>query len=258
MIHFDISIENGVIVGFVCDACGVKGLAIQVEHHTSLWPPRGWSCPFGVDGEKLGPHACSEACQRVVDRKIEAETGRLNLHDSHAAWEVRPWRMRERDTGQRVTAKPEALAGVDDRMRASGLLPAEHIDPPVVRRKVKIEARPREEGPPRTGLSDGPPLPDRSRPYFELPPERRPRAAGKVVYFVQAGEGGPVKIGVSGDVEARVRSLQVAHAAELKVIGTRPGTARDEARLHAELAEHRIRGEWFNPTAAVLAAATGM
>ena len=76
-----------------------------------------------------------------------------------------------------------------------------------------------------------------------------------MIYFIQAGEGGPVKIGHGEDPEARRKALQTGNPAELRIIGTHPGGAREEEMVHAALAEWRIRGEWFEPDEVVLSAA---
>ena len=71
--------------------------------------------------------------------------------------------------------------------------------------------------------------------------------------MIQAGEGGPIKIGKANDLPKRLAGLQTANPSELRVIGWHPGkTYRFEGRLHTELAAHRIRGEWFHPHPDVL------
>ena len=65
------------------------------------------------------------------------------------------------------------------------------------------------------------------------------------VYFIRAGEDGPVKIGHATDVLARLADLQVAHHAELKLAREIPGGLAEEAWLHRRFCSLRIRGEWF-------------
>ncbi len=68
------------------------------------------------------------------------------------------------------------------------------------------------------------------------------------VYFIQAGDSGPVKIGKTNDVNKRLRALQTAHADTLHVRHVlNDVSAVMETRLHERFAEHRIRGEWFKP-----------
>lgn len=87
--------------------------------------------------------------------------------------------------------------------------------------------------------------------------------AGKVatqgaVYFVQAGDNGPVKIGHSrGDIETRIQGMQIHNHEELRLLGVRPGTMSLEKRIHRTLAAHHLRGEWYRPRPEVLAAAMG-
>lgn len=75
------------------------------------------------------------------------------------------------------------------------------------------------------------------------------------VYFVQAGENGPIKIGYASDVAKRIGHLQTSAPDRLCVLSVMDGGEAEEKALHAELAAHRRLGEWFNPTAEVLAAA---
>lgn len=73
------------------------------------------------------------------------------------------------------------------------------------------------------------------------------------VYFVQAGEDGPIKIGYAGNVAARVADLQVACPQELRFLAMlAEGTKADEAKFHLEFAADLVRGEWFNPSPALL------
>ena len=68
------------------------------------------------------------------------------------------------------------------------------------------------------------------------------------VYFLQAGDGGPIKIGFTkGKPEARVRSLQTASPLKLILIGVVSGSNIEEKLLHHHLRSHRIAREWFHP-----------
>lgn len=75
------------------------------------------------------------------------------------------------------------------------------------------------------------------------------------VYFVQAADGGPVKIGRSADPLARVASLQTANPDHLRILATMPGGSAVERALHRTFEAHRVRpdGEWFHPAPEVLA-----
>lgn len=82
--------------------------------------------------------------------------------------------------------------------------------------------------------------------------------SARSLYFIRAGESGPVKIGVAGNVLSRLVSLQTAHYEPLHVIGEISEHGRIERTLHAAFAGDRIRGEWFRPSSGVLAAADGV
>jgi len=73
------------------------------------------------------------------------------------------------------------------------------------------------------------------------------------LYFIQAGENGPIKIGVSEKPFVRLESLQTAHFEQLRLIGFAWAKLADERALHEHFAAHRIRGEWFTPAAEILA-----
>lgn len=65
------------------------------------------------------------------------------------------------------------------------------------------------------------------------------------VYFVQAVDGGPIKIGFSENPLERLRALQMASPASLRLVALVPGSYADEAAVHAHLHAHRLHGEWF-------------
>lgn len=67
------------------------------------------------------------------------------------------------------------------------------------------------------------------------------------VYFIQAGEDGPVKIGTAEDVAARLSELQTGSPAPLQLLGYVSGGRADEQMLHRRFAALRMRGEWFSP-----------
>lgn len=75
------------------------------------------------------------------------------------------------------------------------------------------------------------------------------------IYFLQWGKGGPIKIGRARDIYRRIRELQIACFAELKLLHYFDGSPDIELSLHELLDEHRIRGEWFKrkPALALLA-----
>jgi len=72
------------------------------------------------------------------------------------------------------------------------------------------------------------------------------------VYFIQAGDGGPIKIGTATDVAKRLSTLQTAHHEKLRVVATIDGGRERELAVHANFAEDRLHGEWFRPSERVL------
>lgn len=73
-----------------------------------------------------------------------------------------------------------------------------------------------------------------------------------MIYFVQAGEDGPIKIGHAKNVVARFGVLQSSHYEKLYLRGTMPGGPAAERAMRRRLTRHLIRGEWFRPDPAVL------
>jgi hypothetical protein len=71
------------------------------------------------------------------------------------------------------------------------------------------------------------------------------------VYFVQAGEGGFIKIGASVDPASRIRSLDTLSPVALKTLAIVRGGYVAESYAHQALAAYRERFEWFRPAAPV-------
>lgn len=73
------------------------------------------------------------------------------------------------------------------------------------------------------------------------------------VYFIQADENGPIKIGYTADdPKRRLSQLQTGNASTLKLLGAVRGTSAHERKFHADLAEWRLQGEWFEPHPTVI------
>lgn len=78
------------------------------------------------------------------------------------------------------------------------------------------------------------------------------------VYFVQqitpAGDG-PIKIGVSADVQKRLRQLRTGVPHDLALLATMQGDDTTEYGFHVRFAADRIspRAEWFRPSPELLA-----
>lgn len=72
------------------------------------------------------------------------------------------------------------------------------------------------------------------------------------IYFIRAGENGPIKIGFSTDPEQRLRTLQTAHTEKLVMLHSQVGTKADEARLHNRFRNIHVKGEWFEADPSLL------
>lgn len=70
--------------------------------------------------------------------------------------------------------------------------------------------------------------------------------------YVIGPEVGPQKIGLSGDVEKRLQTLQTGYPGELFIHHKEPIDAKRvralEKKIHTELNYKRVRGEWFDMT----------
>jgi len=69
-----------------------------------------------------------------------------------------------------------------------------------------------------------------------------------MIYFIQAGENGPIKIGQSNNVMERLSQLQTANPYELKLIWLYSGSDYTEIEIQNEFKHENIRGEWFHPS----------
>jgi hypothetical protein len=73
------------------------------------------------------------------------------------------------------------------------------------------------------------------------------------VYFVQRGNDGPIKIGVTGgQIWGRLRNLQSKNAEPLRLLGFVPAHLWGEKLLHGRFAAARVEGEWFAPVTELL------
>jgi hypothetical protein len=75
-----------------------------------------------------------------------------------------------------------------------------------------------------------------------------------VVYFIQAGDDGPIKVGrTTGDPAERMRSLQTASPYRLRLLATKVASRNlDELLVHGRFVHLRLHGEWFSPGADLL------
>ena len=71
-----------------------------------------------------------------------------------------------------------------------------------------------------------------------------------MIYFIQAGENGPIKIGYTQyqDVASkRLIALQISCPYKLNLLAKIEGGMILEKRLHMMFKKHWMRGEWFRP-----------
>ena len=74
-----------------------------------------------------------------------------------------------------------------------------------------------------------------------------------MIYFIQCGHDGPIKIGhTNSDLGGRLSMLQVGCPWPLRVIGTMPGTMIEEAQLQRSFGHLHMRGEWYHPASQLL------
>lgn len=73
-----------------------------------------------------------------------------------------------------------------------------------------------------------------------------------MIYFIQAGENGPIKIGMALDVYRRLAELQTGHYERLRIIGLIDGERAQEKLTHSALANFRLNKEWFSAAPEVL------
>lgn len=85
-----------------------------------------------------------------------------------------------------------------------------------------------------------------------LPGDRQFTTDEPYTYFVQAGDGGPIKIGSTKNLLIRLRTLCAMSPVPLKLLGVMKGGDAEE-RCHVRLGAFRLHGEWFAPSSLVLA-----
>lgn len=68
------------------------------------------------------------------------------------------------------------------------------------------------------------------------------------VYFIQGEDGGPIKIGRTRNLAARVSELQCGYPfGRLRYVAIVHATDQTEQYLHEQFASFRLFGEWFVP-----------
>lgn len=69
-----------------------------------------------------------------------------------------------------------------------------------------------------------------------------------LVYFIQSGVDGPIKIGITNNITARFKALQTGSPVGLRLLTTLPGSSVLESTLHQRFSHLRLHGEWFSST----------
>lgn len=73
------------------------------------------------------------------------------------------------------------------------------------------------------------------------------------IYFIQAVQGGPIKIGHTADrIRTRLTDIQRMCPIPLQIIGVIDGDEELESTLHFHFREYRLHGEWFEPVNSLL------
>lgn len=74
------------------------------------------------------------------------------------------------------------------------------------------------------------------------------------IYFAQGDDGGPIKIGRTTDLAARISSLIPNYPfGLLRYVGIMRAPGDMETELHVHFSRFRLRGEWFRPGAELVA-----
>ncbi len=68
-----------------------------------------------------------------------------------------------------------------------------------------------------------------------------------MIYFVQAVDGGPIKIGTTIRLSLRLKQLCLEAENSFRVLAVLPGDQIEEQRLHHKFAHLRVMKEWFEP-----------
>jgi Meiotically Up-regulated Gene 113 (MUG113) protein len=76
---------------------------------------------------------------------------------------------------------------------------------------------------------------------------KTPKKPPAHLYFMQAGHGGPIKIGAASDVAQRMATMQTGSPEQLYLVGYIEGGGPQERELHKRFAHLRLHGEWFKP-----------
>lgn len=73
-----------------------------------------------------------------------------------------------------------------------------------------------------------------------------------VVYFVQFGNSGPIKIGSTSTLKSRLAQLGSSTAQQIVLLGYLQGSVREEKSLHRRFQHLLLYGELFSPSEEIL------
>jgi hypothetical protein len=73
-----------------------------------------------------------------------------------------------------------------------------------------------------------------------------------MIYFIQQGKSGPIKIGESDRVSARLSALQTSNPVPLRCLGILTRASSTEKSLHTRFQQEHLSGEWFSPSKRLL------
>lgn len=73
-----------------------------------------------------------------------------------------------------------------------------------------------------------------------------------MIYFIQQNKNGPVKIGYTENLRARISGIQVSNPCTLTLLGTVSGSKHIERQIHQHLRYYHVGGEWFRASSFVL------
>jgi hypothetical protein len=73
-----------------------------------------------------------------------------------------------------------------------------------------------------------------------------------MIYFIQAIDGGLIKIGLTSRPSIRLSQIQVWSPIILRILATMDGDSNVEVALHDRFRRHRRHGEWFDPDPEIL------
>lgn len=97
------------------------------------------------------------------------------------------------------------------------------------------------------GRRYNPPPQDQQLPPDFLDQFLHAKNKDSLVYFIQAGDSGPIKIGIAMNLLSRIKHLQSQSPLKLNLLATIEGGLPKEREIHKRFSAHRLHGEWFSP-----------